>query len=239
MASRRTTHPSSSRSSSRTSSRPSSRSSSFVPSVGLLLWTLVAGAVLVVGALHYEQPPQPSADQAFPPLPGPAAHRTVPAAEPVVSPLPPAEPLRLRIPFIDVNVPLAKLHLNAAGALDPPPADDPRLAGWYSEGTTPGSVGTAVTAGHVDQRTGRPGVFFGLGVLTKGKVIEIDRVDRRTAVFTVEAVEVYDKAHFPSRMVYGSSGRADLRVITCGGGYSKATGYRGNVVVYATLVAVR
>ncbi len=201
----------------------------------------MAGAVLVTGALHFEQPPQPSAGQGFAPLPGPAAHRTVPPADPAipdVPALPPAEPLRLRIPAINVNVPLARLHLDPTGALRPPPADDPHLAGWYSEGTAPGSVGTAVTAGHVDVRTGKPGVFFGLGALAKGNIIEIDRVDQRTAVFTVEAVEVYDKEHFPSRMVYGSSGRADLRVITCGGAYSKRTGYQGNVVVYATLTAV-
>ncbi|MGW2888523.1 class F sortase [Streptomyces griseoruber] len=223
MASRRTTR---------------SPSSSFVPSAGLLVWTLVAGAVLVAGALHYEPPPQPSAVQGFSPLPGPAAHRTVPPADPDVPSLPPAEPLRLRIPAINVNAPLTKLHLDATGALEPPPPDDPNLAGWYSEGTAPGSVGTAVTTGHVDVRTGNPGVFFGLGALSKGNTIEIDRVDRRTAVFTVEAVEVYDKEHFPSRMVYGGSRRPELRVITCGGAYTKGTGYQGNVVVYATLTAV-
>ncbi|KUO09920.1 class F sortase [Streptomyces sp. DSM 15324] len=219
-----------------------SPSPSFVPSAGLLVWTLVAGAVLVTGALHYEQPPQPSASQGFAPLPGPAAHRSVPPAAPSITEapsLPPAEPLRLRIPALNVNAPLTRLHLDPAGALEPPPADDPHLAGWYSEGTAPGSVGTAVTAGHVDVRTGKPGVFFGLGALPRGSVIEVDRADRRTAVFTVEAIEVYDKQHFPSRMVYGSSGRADLRVITCGGAYSKRTGYRGNVVVYATLTNSR
>ncbi|MEU1180161.1 class F sortase [Streptomyces sp. NPDC005820] len=199
----------------------------------------MAGTVLVIGALHYEQPPQPSADQAFSPLPGPTAHRAVAPADPALPPLPRAEPLRLRIPALNVNAPLTKLHLDSSGALAPPPADRPDLAGWYSEGTAPGSVGTAVTAGHVDLRTGHPGVFFGLGALSKGNMIEVNRADRRTAVFTVEAVEVYDKKRFPSEKVYGNSGRAELRVITCGGGYTRQKGYQGNVVVYATLTAVR
>ncbi|WP_416981215.1 class F sortase [Streptomyces sp. T028] len=214
-------------------------SSSLVPSAGLLAWTLAAGAVLVMGALHHEQPPQPPAGQAFASLPGPAGERTVPPAHPAIGALPPAPPLRLRIPAINVNAPLTTLHLDASGTLGPPPAGHPNLAGWYSGGTAPGSAGTAITAGHVDLPTGEPGVFYNLGALTKGNTIEINRADRRTAVFTVEAVEVYDKEHFPSDKVYASSRQAELRVITCGGPYTEHTGYQGNTVVYATLTAVR
>ncbi|MFI9547646.1 class F sortase [Streptomyces sp. NPDC052016] len=211
----------------------------FTPSVKLLTWTLVAGAVLVTGAMNGVEPPQPSVGQAFSATAVPTPGRTAPEAHSAVEPLPPAEPLRLRIPAIGVHAPLTALGLDASGALRPPPADDPNLAGWYAEGTAPGSVGTAITAGHVDLRTGAPGVFYGLGALARGNTIEIDRVDRRTAVFTVDAVEVYDKDHFPSEKVYGSSDQPELRVITCGGGYAESTGYQGNVVVYATLTAVR
>ncbi|MFJ7181576.1 class F sortase [Streptomyces massasporeus] len=211
-----------------------------IPSVRLLIWTLVVGTVLMTGALHDGQPPQPSAGQAFsaPEAPAaPAAGRPA-AADSAVQPLRPSEPLRIRIPAIAVDAPLTKLSLDSAGALRPPPSDEPDLAGWYGGGTTPGSVGTAITAGHVDLRTGRPGVFYGLGALAKGNTIEIDREDRRTAVFTVDAVEVHAKDSFPSEKVYGDSERAELRVITCGGGYAEHTGYQGNVVVYARLTAV-
>ncbi|MGW7042149.1 class F sortase [Streptomyces avermitilis] len=208
----------------------------FVPSVRHLVWALVAGTVLVTGAMHDRQPPQPSADQAF--SAGPTPGRTASATLPAVRPLPPANPVRLRIPAIDVNAPMTKLDLDKAGALRPPPADNPNLAGWYGEGTAPGSAGTALTAGHVDMRSGSPGVFYELGALTKGDTIEISRADRRTAIFTVDAVEVYDKARFPNEKVYGSSDLPELRVITCGG-YVKNSGYQGNVVVYATLTAVK
>ena len=57
-------------------------------------------------------------------------------------------------------------------------------------------------------------------------------------MFAVRAVELHDKKNFPSKKVYGSSGRPELRLITCGGGYTKRTGYLSNVVVYATLIAV-
>jgi len=39
--------------------------------------------------------------------------------------------------------------------------------------------------------------------------------------------------------VYGAADRHELRVITCGGGYSRSTGYAGNVVVFAHLTASR
>ncbi|MGW7363682.1 class F sortase [Streptomyces sp. NPDC054841] len=192
----------------------------------------MAGLALVTNAASDERPPQPSPAQAFPtsvrPVPGP----------PAVRPLPPSDPVRLRAAAIGVDAPLVRLGLDATGALRPPPADKPGLAGWYGDGAAPGSAGTAVTTGHVDTRTG-PGVFHDLGALTKGDTIEISRADRRTAVFTVTAVEVYAKKKFPDKKVYGSSGRPELRVITCGGSYAKRTGWQGNVVVYATLTAVK
>jgi hypothetical protein len=79
----------------------------------------------------------------------------------------------------------------------------------------------------------------GGGALRKGSTIEIGRRDGSTAVFTVDAVEVYAARNFPDDKVYGAAPRPELRVITCGGGYSKSTGYQGNVVVFAHLTASR
>lgn len=207
----------------------------FVPPVAYLVLALVAGVLLVLGTMVDRRPPQPSADQAFPTSP---AGRAAPPAHPVAPPLPSAAPVRLRIPAIGVDASLARLSLDEAGALRPPPEGDPKVAGWYAGGTAPGARGTAVTTGHVDTRDGRRGVFYRLGAVTKGGKVEIDRADGRTAVFTVDAVEVYDKDRFPAAKVYGGSGRPELRVITCGGP-AGGTGYRGNVVVYATLTGVR
>lgn len=211
---------------------------SSTPSARFLASALVAGTVLVISAARDEQPPQPSAAQAFSTAVRPAPSGAASAARPIVQPLPPSDPVRIRVPAIDVDAPMTRLGLDASGALRPPPADKPTLAGWYGDGTAPGSRGTAVTAGHVDTPAG-PAVFQNLGALTKGDTIEISRADRRTAVFAVDAVEVYDKKKFPDEKVYGSSGLPELRVITCGGRYTKHTGYQGNVVVYATLKAVK
>ena len=168
----------------------------------------------------------------------PAAGGGASAPPPSVQPLPPATPLRLRIPALKVDAPMMKLALNTAGALEPPPDNNPVLAGWYAGGTVPGAVGTAVAAGHVDTRLG-PGVFHKLGSVRKGATIEIVRADRRTAVFTVYAVAVYNKTNFPDDKVYGPSARPELRVITCGGAYNKKTGYQDNVVVFASMTVSR
>lgn len=130
------------------------------------------------------------------------------------------------------------LALTASGSLDVPPAEKENLAGWYEAGTTPGETGTAIIAGHVDNADG-PAVFYDLGALRKGSTVEVDRRDGTTAVFTVDAVEVYRTRDFPDAKVYGAADRPELRVITCGGGYAKATGYQGNVVVFAHLTGSR
>lgn len=104
---------------------------SLIPSAKVLACALIAGSVLVINAARDEQPPQPSAAQAFPTSVRPTPSRAAPAALPTVLTLPPSDPVRLRVPAIGVDAPMTRLDLDAAGALRPPPADSPGLAGWY------------------------------------------------------------------------------------------------------------
>ncbi|MGW7279365.1 class F sortase [Streptomyces sp. NPDC054844] len=190
---------------------------------------LCAGAWLLVGGARAEAPPQPSAAQA----------RTGQTGEAAAAPaLPPSPPDRVRIPAIGVDAPMTGLGLTPSGSLDVPPAEEENLAGWYEAGTTPGETGTSIVAGHVDNAEG-PAVFYHLGALEKGATIEVDRRDGGVAVFTVDAVEVYAAKDFPDQRVYGAANRPELRVITCGGDYSRSTGYQGNVVVFAHLTGGR
>ncbi|MFJ9742616.1 class F sortase [Streptomyces sp. NPDC101166] len=189
---------------------------------------LCSGVWLLIGAADHPAPPQPSAAEA---RPGGADVRAAPA-------LPASPPDRVRIPSIHVDAPLTGLGLTASGSLDVPDAARENLAGWYEAGVTPGETGTAIVAGHVDNADG-PAVFYDLGALKKGAAIEVARRDGVVAVFTVDAVEVYEASAFPDRKVYGAAPRPELRVITCGGGYSRSTGYRGNVVVFAHLTGAR
>ncbi|WP_329278962.1 class F sortase [Streptomyces sp. NBC_01451] len=176
--------------------------------------------------------------------PGPA-RPTPPAARPRV-PVPPrapallprSRPTALTLPYLDVEAPVVDLRLDRHGQLTAPPDDDSNLVGWYADGPSPGESGTVIVVGHRDTRAG-PAVFVGLDEVTPGRRVELRRADGRTAVYTVYAVKTYDKADFPSREVYGARARPELRLITCGGGYDRRTGYTGNIVVYAHLTATR
>ncbi|OKJ76396.1 class F sortase [Streptomyces sp. CB02460] len=199
----------------------------------LLVVVALAGVWLIQnGAGTRLTPPGPAAAQAF------AAGPALLPGSPVAEPLRPSAPVRLRIPAIRVDAPMMRLGLGADGSLDVPPAGNTDIVGWYKDGTPPGAKGTAIVAGHVDNAEG-PSVFYDLGSLKKGSTVEVDRQDGRTAVFTLDAIEVYENDDFPDQRVYGASAHASLRLITCGGGYSEATGYQGNVVAYAHLTSVR
>ncbi|GAA2352214.1 class F sortase [Streptomyces violaceusniger] len=173
-----------------------------------------------------ESPPLPDAAQ--------AVSRSVQATAPYMKPMAESPPTRIRIPRIGVDAPVIGLHADQAGHLQTPPTSPSNVVGWYRDGARPGSTGNAIIAGHVDTARG-PGVFYSLGALRKGDIITVTRADRSTAVFFVYGIEIYAKNAFPNDRVYGATQQPELRVITCGGAYTKATGYQANVVVYARL----
>ena len=148
-------------------------------------------------------------------------------------------PLAIAIPAINVQSALLKLGRTASGALAVPPQGPAyNHAGWYEYSPTPGALGPAVIAGHVDSAADGPSVFFRLGALKAGDTIRITRTDRKVAVFTVNAVLRFHKTQFPTQLVYGNTNHAALRLITCGGPFDTATGhYLDNIVVLASLHA--
>ncbi|WP_424210866.1 class F sortase [Streptomyces sp. BI20] len=218
---------------------------------GAIALVLLTGVALIRnGATQEEGPPQPTAASAVgggvkaPPRASAAprapdeAGRESAGPEGAVPALDHSSVQRVRIPSIRVDAPVMTVGLDAEGWIDAPPAQDPNLAGWYLNGVSPGQKGTSVLVGHVDTERG-PAVFYGLGSLAKGSRIEVDRYDGRTAVFEVYGVEVFAKDDFPGARVYGDTGGAELRVITCGGGYTRSKGYDGNVVAFARMVESR
>jgi len=150
--------------------------------------------------------------------------------------LPASEPVALDIPSIGVHSDvLVPLTVGADGVLPAP--EDYALPGWHTRGPRPGQLGPAVIAGHVDGPDG-PAVFFRLGQLVAGDVVEVARQDGTTARFVVDSVERFAKAQFPTARVYGNTtDRAEIRLITCGGAFDQATGhYVDNIVAFGHLV---
>jgi hypothetical protein len=149
---------------------------------------------------------------------------------------PASPPARLTIPAIRVATPLVRLGRERDGSMQVP-ADFAR-AGWFAEGQSPGQVGPAVIAGHVDSRIG-PAVFFRLRELRPGDTVQIERADGARLQFVVEQTRSFPKATFPTAEVFGPAPWAALRLVTCGGEFDRARGsYRDNLVVFARLVRV-
>ncbi|MEU8978410.1 class F sortase [Streptomyces sp. NPDC048309] len=159
-------------------------------------------------------------------------------------PLPPARPpmgearpQRLDIPVMGVQAPVVARGLDAQGAIDPPPFDQPGVVGWYAAGVTPGAAGAALLVGHVDTET-RPAVFYKLSAVRPGETVRVIRDDGTVAEFTVDDVQVLPREHFDAQQAYGvrKPGRAELRLVTCGGTFDRASrSYTANVIVSAYL----
>jgi len=195
-----------------------------------------AGAWMVHDGLRTSAPPQPSAWDAVPATAAavPSGSAGPSASATPVTPMPSSSPVRIQIPSIQVDAPVTGEKLGPGRRLSVPSDTNRNLAGWFQDGPAPGSAGNAIMLGHVDTWTG-PAVFYNLGALRKGAAIDVVRSDHSTAVFSIDAIAVYAKDDFPSQKVYGPTTRPELRLITCGGGYTNSTGYLGNVVVYAHL----
>jgi hypothetical protein len=136
-----------------------------------------------------------------------------------------------------IQAPVMPRGLDAKGAVDPPPYDRPGTVGWWSGGAQPGAAGAALLVGHVDTKS-KPAVFYGLSTARPGDRIRVVRADGSVAEFTVEDVRVHERDGFDPHAAYGPRvrGRAELRLVTCGGTYDKAAKtYTANVVVSAYL----
>ncbi|MFE9642897.1 class F sortase [Streptomyces sp. NPDC006365] len=198
---------------------------------GVLALVLLTGLALIRnGSGEFDVgPPQPATAAAAKSRPPGITRSNGPA------PLPFSVVDRISIPAIQVDAPVMPVGLDVEGWVDAPPPEDPNLAGWFTGAVSPGEKGTAVMVGHVDNEQG-PAVFYGLGALKQGHRVEVTRKDGKLAVFEIYGIEVFDKNNFPGDRVYGDTGTPELRVITCGGGFSQQNGYDGNVVVFARLV---
>lgn len=160
----------------------------------------------------------------------------VAASSPVTGVLPASVPERIVIPSIGVDAALNTVGLQADGEMEPPSFSKPMEAAWYRQGPTPGAAGAAAIVGHLDTSTTPKAVFFKVPELKKGAEIDVERQDNTTAVFTVDEVETFQKDAFPSQKVYGDTqGKAELRVITCGGSLTPDRHWDSNVVVFAHL----
>ncbi|KKS52953.1 MAG: Peptidase C60 family protein [Candidatus Magasanikbacteria bacterium GW2011_GWD2_43_18] len=140
-------------------------------------------------------------------------------------------PVRLQIPAIDVDAAVISVGITSDGEMDVP--KNPAEVAWYSLGSRPGEIGSAVIAGHYDQKNNKPAVFTNLHTLQKGDKIFIKNEEGSTITFVVREILIYDKSKDATDVFISNDGKAHLNFITCAGVWnSSETTYSERLIVF-------
>ena len=193
-----------------------------------------AGIAMIVVSQHthrWAPPSVPSAafvralplDHAPQAAPHPPLHVVATGPQLDAGPLPRSLPETVRIPAIGVDARIIALGMDSGDIVNVPSLSTPMLTSWFDGGVTPGQIGPAVLLGHVDSAVTGPAVFYRLGDLQPGDLVYVTRADHSTAVFDVDAVDLYSEHAFPDQSIYGTTASPVLRLVTCGGDFDSKT----------------
>jgi LPXTG-site transpeptidase (sortase) family protein len=141
-------------------------------------------------------------------------------------------PVRVRAAAAGLDAPVVAVGVAGDGQMEVPE----RVAdvGWYRFGPTPGSAtGSAVLAGHVDDRVQGDGAFADLAGLAPGDEVLVERPEG-TAAYVVREVRTFRKDTLPVADLFREGGPPRLALVTCDGPFDTDVGrYRDNLVVLA------
>lgn len=144
-------------------------------------------------------------------------------------------PKRFEIPKLGISTNIQLVGLNSAGDMDVPNNNSDVV--WFHLGTKPGETGSAVIAGHLDSKYGKPAVFWNLKNLTKGDAVYVLDSNGEKKKFEVMYAEKYDSDQAPMEKIFGADNGAFLNLITCNGVWDKSEkNYNERLVVYTKLV---
>jgi hypothetical protein len=199
----------------------------------------VAGAYLTgrlpAPVLLAGQPAAAARPAGVPPAARPAPSPTggdLAAAQAIVAAARP--PARLQVPAIGVDARVEPVGQDAQGRMANPSGAD--SVAWFQPGVTPGDVGDAVLAGHLDWTSG-PAVFWRLGSLRRGDEVTVVRADGSRARFVVDATSTmpFDAA---TDALFTRDGPPALTLITCAGAWDRQRGtYLQRLVVHTALAS--
>ena len=171
---------------------------------------------------------------AEPAPPAPAAATptvTTRDAAPTVVPRQPV-PVRLVVPSLGVDAPVEPVGVRDDGQMALP--EDVDRLGWYRFGPVPGTDGSAVVAGHVDDARQGLGALAPLRSAEPGAEVVVTDAAGSASRWRVVSREVVGKQALPLDRLFARSGPPRLVLVTCGGPFLSGVGaYRDNVVVVA------
>jgi sortase (surface protein transpeptidase) len=156
---------------------------------------------------------------------GGSAHPTAkrspsrPAASPAASAPARHLPAQLVIPKIGVRATVEEVGVDSHGNMDVP--RDWHDVAWYAPGVAPGQPGDAVMDGHLDWYGGVKAVFWNLGQLQSGDLIQVITKDGLTLNFRVSGSQRVPYTAHPAGL-FVSGGPSRLSLITCTGAWDTA-----------------
>ena len=144
-------------------------------------------------------------------------------------------PKLLEIPKLGVSANIQSVGLNSKNEMDVP-SNDWDVA-WYNLGSKPGNIGSAVIAGHLDNRFGKPAVFWNLDKLEIGDDVFVTDGNNNKKHFQVISSEKYETGTAPLEKIFGANDGAYLNLITCGGVWDRTkNNYSERFVVFTKYV---
>jgi sortase A len=153
--------------------------------------------------------------------------------QPSLTAVQPIIPVRIQIPSIKVDAMIENVGILDNGQMGVPEVE--KNVGWFEPGYKPGQNGSAVMAGHVDNKTG-PSVFFYLKTLKKGDKVLVTSEDGRTLSFVVTNIASYKTEESPIDYIFGKTVKPRLNLITCTGNYNRKTDqHEKRLVVFTEL----
>jgi sortase (surface protein transpeptidase) len=150
----------------------------------------------------------------------------------------PGKPVRLIIPAIGVDAAIQSVGLawakeNKGDMGVPTNFTD---VAWYNNGPLPGMPGNAVIDGHLDGKKVQKAVFYNLGDLKPGDLVEVIDASGTILQFQVVRLMVYDYNAPTGDIFSGDASKARLNLITCAGDWLKSQKlYDKRIVVFTEL----
>lgn len=144
----------------------------------------------------------------------------------------PGFPLRLKIPKINVDAAIEYMGITSDGEMGTP--SNTVNVGWFALGTRPGEKGSAVIAGHLNNKTGEEGVFNNLHKLQPGDKLYIEYAKATSIAFVVREIREYNPGYADD--VFSPNDKPHLNLITCDGLWDEANKtYSKRLVVFADI----
>lgn len=144
-------------------------------------------------------------------------------------------PKRLIIPALQVDAAVRAVGLGVSGEMEAP--KNPRETGWFELGPRPGEKGSSVIAGHLNNESGQPAVFWHLDDLKAGDLVYIVDDKGRKITFKVIRSVIYDEENAPLASIFAANDGSYLNLITCDGVWvEEKNNYSKRLVVFTEKV---